>query len=52
LRDARAKSIDDAVPWVMNEVDLARGEQAQEDDFTFCMLERRAAGRSEKFLNK
>ena len=41
LRDARHRPLDAAVSWVMEEVDRMRGDHAQEDDFTFCMLERR-----------
>ncbi|HEU5057916.1 MAG TPA: two-component regulator propeller domain-containing protein [Kofleriaceae bacterium] len=45
LRDARAMPLDAAVAWVIEEVDRLRGGHAQEDDFTFCMVELRERGR-------
>jgi serine phosphatase RsbU (regulator of sigma subunit) len=41
LREVRGIPIGQAVQKVVNDVDVARAAQPQEDDFTFCMLERR-----------
>ncbi len=41
LREVRGIPIGQAVQKIVNDVDVARASQPQEDDFTFCMLERR-----------
>ena len=41
LRDVRGIPIGQAVQKIVSDVDVARSSQPQEDDFTFCMLERR-----------
>lgn len=41
LRDVRGMPIGQAVQKIVSDVDVARASQPQEDDFTFCMLERR-----------
>lgn len=41
IRETRDLPISHAVERIMREVDQARKAQPQEDDFTFCMLERR-----------
>lgn len=42
IRDVRSMSLNDAAQQIVREVDQARSAQPQEDDFTFCLLERRA----------
>jgi ligand-binding sensor domain-containing protein/serine phosphatase RsbU (regulator of sigma subunit) len=42
MRDVRTTPLQEAVDRIIHEVDLARADQPQEDDFTFCVLERRA----------
>ncbi|HKE19187.1 MAG TPA: two-component regulator propeller domain-containing protein [Kofleriaceae bacterium] len=41
-RDAASIPLETAATRIVTEVDLARSRERQEDDFTFCMLERRA----------
>jgi ligand-binding sensor domain-containing protein len=41
LREVRGIPIGQAVQKIVSDVDVARASQPQEDDFTFCMLERR-----------
>ena len=41
MREVREAPLPLAVNKIVHDVDLARGNQPQEDDFTFCMLERR-----------
>ncbi len=41
LREVRGIPIGQAVQKIIGDVDVARAKQPQEDDFTFCMLERR-----------
>ena len=41
LREFRGVPLGGAVQRIVDDVDRARAGQAQEDDFTFCMLERR-----------
>ncbi len=41
LHDARALPLDAAVDWIVQEVDARRAGHAQQDDFTFCVVERR-----------
>jgi len=43
LREVRAIPLDQAVERIVRDVDLARAARPQEDDFTFCVLERRAS---------
>jgi serine phosphatase RsbU (regulator of sigma subunit) len=40
-RDVREVPLGQAVQRIIDHVDVARAAQPQEDDFTFCMLERR-----------
>jgi ligand-binding sensor domain-containing protein len=41
IRDVREMPLQDAAERIVHDVDLARAAVPQEDDFTFCMLERR-----------
>jgi len=41
IHDVRTMSLNDAAQQIVHEVDQARAAQPQEDDFTFCLLERR-----------
>ncbi len=41
IRDVRELPLDLAVDRIVRDVDVARAATPQEDDFTFCMLERR-----------
>jgi ligand-binding sensor domain-containing protein/serine phosphatase RsbU (regulator of sigma subunit) len=41
MRDVRNLPLDAAAARIVTEVDQARGSKPQEDDFTFCILERR-----------
>ncbi|HTE52378.1 MAG TPA: two-component regulator propeller domain-containing protein [Kofleriaceae bacterium] len=42
MRNVRGMPLQQAVDRIVHDVDVARGGEPQEDDFTFCMLERRA----------
>jgi sigma-B regulation protein RsbU (phosphoserine phosphatase) len=42
MRDARTLPLSQAVKQMVHVVDTARGGESQEDDFTFCVLERTA----------
>ena len=42
MKDVRGVPLPLAVNKIVQDVDLARGNNPQEDDFTFCLLERRA----------
>lgn len=40
MRDVRGMPLEQAVERIVRDVDLARSNQPQDDDFTFCVLER------------